>query len=135
MRDRSSDHRRRGKARVTISLPSVDRIRCARRAAIPGEDPGAAIWFGYPIYWAFLYGAATARHTARDALAPQLDDDVTFGTFNPREDTLSLGDAVTVETDRVPVESAKAFQYSDVLGYRAGASATEKVKPESRVAP
>jgi hypothetical protein len=68
----------------------------------------------------FPEGADTARHTARDALAPSLSEDVTSGTFNPREDTVRLGDAVTVETYRVPVESPTAFQYSTVLGYRAG---------------
>ncbi len=45
---------------------------------------------------------------------------MSFGTFNPKRDTLSLGDAVTFANYRVPVESPTAFQYSDVLGYRAG---------------
>lgn len=82
----------------------------------------AALRFGYPIYWVFLEGTDAARRAAHDALAPQLDADVSFGTFNPREDTVRLGDAVTFETYRVPVESPAAFQYAEVLGYRAGAA-------------
>lgn len=82
----------------------------------------AALRFGYPIYWVFREGADAARRAARDALAPHLEDDVSFGTFNPQQDTIRLGDAVTFETYRVPVESPTAFQYSEVLGYRAGAA-------------
>lgn len=98
---------------IEFVMSAARRDRAKTRAAIRG---------GYPIYWVFLEGVEAARRAAREALAPQLDDDVMFGTFNPRDDTLSLGDAVTFETYRVPVESPAAFQYSEVLGYRAGAA-------------
>ena len=82
----------------------------------------AALRFGYPIYWVFLDGADAARQTAREALAPHLEDGVTFGVFNPQEDRLALGDAVTFENYRVPVDAPAAFRRSEVLGYRAGAA-------------
>ncbi|WP_435186924.1 hypothetical protein [Halobellus sp. EA9] len=82
----------------------------------------AALRFGYPIYWVFLDGADVARQTAREALAPHLKDGVTFGVFNPQQDRLALGDAVTFENYRVPVDAPAAFRRSDVLGYRAGAA-------------
>ncbi len=95
-------------------MSAARRDRAKTRAAIRG---------GYPIYWVFLEGTDAARRAAHDALAPQLDDGVSFGAFNPREDTVRLGDAVTFANYRVPVGSPTAFQYSEVLGYRAGAAA------------
>ncbi|GGI95467.1 hypothetical protein GCM10008995_01950 [Halobellus salinus] len=47
---------------------------------------------------------------------------MTFETFDPASNTLTLGEPVTFDQYRVPVESLDAFRIEEVLGYRAGAA-------------
>lgn len=82
----------------------------------------AALRFGYPIYWVICDSAERQREAVREALSPELDEDVCFGRFDPDSDTLVLGDAITFDNCRVPIESVAAFNVSELMGYRAGAA-------------
>jgi hypothetical protein len=55
---------------------------------------------------------------------PEFDDaeEVSFGTFEPASNTLTLGGPITFPTYRVPVQSREEFRVDDVLGSRAGAA-------------
>jgi hypothetical protein len=85
-----------------------------------------ALRFRYPIYWVFHAGADTARRAAADALDARLDAPVSFGTFDPEYDRLTLGEPITFENYRVPVTDRHMLSVPFVRGRRAGAASVPR---------
>lgn len=81
-----------------------------------------ALRFGYPIYWVFHTDADTARRTAVDAFDSRVETPVSFGTFDPEYDRLTLGEPLTFEAYRVPITDLKMLSVPYVRGRCAGAA-------------